>query len=544
MRIKNQLVWMVFGIGFLGLALMSFLPKPAGNEPAPNRPNATRPNILFLIADDAGADMGAYGRKWVNTPAFDRIAREGLLFNRAYTPNAKCAPSRSCILTGRNSWQLDAAVNHIVYFPTKFKTFMESLADAGYTIGYTGKGYAPGKALTVDGQPRNLTGPLFDKHTTTPPTEGISANDYAANFDAFVTQNVGPSHGNKPWTFWVGFWEPHRGFEYGSGVKKGGKRTDMIERVPAYWPDSLTIRNDLLDYAYEIEYMDSHIARILKKLEQIGQLDNTLIVVTSDHGMPFPRVKGNQYENSNHIPLAIRWPGGIRKPNRKIDDYVSFIDLAPTFLQAAGISARQSGMEPITGTSLFDIFGSDRAGQTNPARNFVLVGQERHDMGRPNDVGYPVRGMHKDGMLYLANYEPDRWPVCNPETGYLNCDGSPTKSLILNLRRSGQDKTYWQTNFGKRPAEEFYDVRRDPDCVKNLVNDPKYRAKAAQLKAEMVAKLKAQDDLRQIGMGHLYEQYPSSDPNFRGFYEKYMSGKRTPTPWVNASDYEPTAIDD
>ena len=524
------LAWLMGVVAFRGLRLANYQQQTLPVK---------KPNILFIVADDAGADMSAYGRTWVNTPAFDRIAREGLLFNRAYTPNAKCAPSRACIITGRNSWQLDAAANHWIFFPTKFKTYMESLADVGYAIGFTGKGYAPGKALTVDGQPRNLLGPEYARRKTNPPAKFISNDDYAANFADFVQQN-----GGKPWSFWLSFHEPHRAYEYGAGINKAGKRPDMIEHVPSYWPDSLTIRTDMLDYAYEIEYMDSHVARVLKTLEEAGQLDNTLIVFTSDHGMPFPRVKGNEYENANHVPMAIRWPAGIAKSNRKIDDYVSFIDLAPTFLQAAGVDVKASGMQPMTGKSLFDLFTTPKSGQVNPARNFVLVGQERHDIGRPHDVGYPVRGLHKDGMLYLMNYEPDRWPVCNPETGYLNTDGSPTKTLILNLRRSGQDKTYWQMNFGKRPAEELYDVRRDPDCVHNLMSNPKYKAVAQKLKTEMVAKLKTQDDLRQIGYGHLYEQYPPAQPQYRGFYEKYMAGQKEPTDWVNESDYEKKPIDD
>ena len=94
---------------------------------------AERPNILFCIADDASyPHMGAYGCDWVKTPAFDRVARQGLLFTRAYTPNAKCAPSRACILTGRNSWQLKEACNHIPFFPAEFKSYVEALAEHGY----------------------------------------------------------------------------------------------------------------------------------------------------------------------------------------------------------------------------------------------------------------------------------------------------------------------------------------------------------------------------------------------------------------------------
>lgn len=491
-----------------------------------------RPNILYLVADDAGRDMSAYGVKWVNTPAFDRVAREGILFNNAYTPNAKCAPSRACMLTGRNPWQLEAGMNHVIYFPNAFKTYPEALADHGYFVGYTGKGYAPGVALHEDGTKRELLIKNFSRLKTTPPARYISDNDYAANFADFVKQADG-----KPWCFWLGFTEPHRAYEYGAGIKKGGKRPDMIDRIPAYFPDSLTIRTDLLDYGYEIEYMDSHVARVLKTLEENGQLSNTLIVYTSDHGMPFPRVKGNAYENANHVPFATMWKNGIKNPGRKVDDYVNMTDLAPTFLDVAGLQATKSGMHPMIGKSLMGIFKSTKNGHVEPERNFQLVGQERHDYGRPHDVGYPIRGLHKNGMLYLKNYENDRWPASNPETGYLNSDGGPTKTLILNNRRNGVDKTYWQMAFGKRPTEELFDLKKDPDCVKNLATLPKYQAIKKAMEKDMEAKLLAQGDLRMLGYGYLYEQHPFSQ-DVNGFYERYMKGDKIPTPWVNDSDYE------
>ncbi len=490
-----------------------------------------RPNILFIIADDAGLDFSAYGSSYVNTPAFDKIAKEGLLFKNAYTPNAKCAPSRSCIMTGRNSWQLEAAANHGIYFPSIFKTYPETLAANGYTTGYTGKGYAPGKALTEDGKPRQLLGKNYDTFKVKTPTRFISTTDYAANFNRFLqTKN------EEPWCFWIGFVEPHRPYEYGTGSSLGNKKISSIKRVPKYWPDTDSIRNDMLDYAYELEYMDSQVGKILQALEASGELENTLIVYTSDHGMPFPRVK------ANHIPLAIMWKNGIKTTGRKIDDYVSFIDLAPTFLQAAEINSQQSLMHPVTGKSLYNIFNSDKTGQVEPSRNFLLVGQERHDIGRPDDAGYPIRGLHKNGMLYLKNYEPERWPACNPETGYLNCDGGATKTFILNQRRSGVEKKYWKLCFGHRVAEELYDVKNDPDCVNNLIADPKYKALAASLKKEMEAKLKAQGDLRMMGYGHLYEKYPQVEAN--GFYKRYINGEKLKTGWVNETDYETGTIDD
>src|SRR5690606_28094927 len=166
-------------------------------------------------------------------------------------------------------------------------------------------------------------------------------------------------------------------------------------------------------------------------LEARGELENTLIVVTSDNGMPFPRVKGQAYEYSNHLPLAIFWPGGIRHPGRTIDDFISFTDLAPTFLELAGIPAERSGMQPIAGESFGDILFSEKEGMVDPGRNFVLLGKERHDVGRPEDKGYPIRGIVRDSMLYLRNFQTDRWPAGNPETGYMNTDGSPAKTVIL-----------------------------------------------------------------------------------------------------------------
>ncbi|AYN66417.1 DUF229 domain-containing protein [Euzebyella marina] len=496
----------------------------------------SRPNILVIIFDDAGLDMSAYGSTYVNTPGFDAIAKNGVLFNRAYTPNAKCAPSRASLMTGRNSWQLDAAANHVIYFPPKFKTYQEVLQENGYTIGFTGKGYAPAITLTADGKEREVLGPAYNTEILEPLTSGISSNDYSANFDNFLQR----APKDAPWSFWVGSLEPHRGYEYGSGKRIGGKTEDMIKDFPPYWPDNEVTRTDLLDYALEIENFDEHIVKIMNSLERSGQLNNTLVVVTSDHGMPFPRVKGDQYENANHVPMAIQWPKAMNKKNRKVEDYISFIDLAPTFLEAAGIDWQTSGMHPPAGKSLLNILGSSKSGQIDDWRNFVLVGKERHDTGRPRDVGYPIRGIHKNNMLYIKNYEIDRWPKGNPETGYLNTDGSPTKTEILKLRRNGNSR-YWRLNFGKRVEEELYDLNDDPFCMNNLASDLSYADEKSDLRFEMEMKLKEQDDLRMQGYGHLYEQAPFV--NGRDFYHDFMAGKQPKAGWVNDSDFEPFVLD-
>jgi N-sulfoglucosamine sulfohydrolase len=500
----------------------------------------SRPNILFAIADDwSFGHAGAYGCSWTETPNFDRLAEEGLLFKRAYTPNAKCAPSRAIILTGRYSWQLEEAGNHMALFPSKFSGWIESLAANGYSTGYTGKGWGPGFANDSEGKPRAITGKRYAVRTAKPPGKSISNNDYAGNFGDFLSD---AQEAEGPWAFWYGTTEPHRGYEYKIGQRMGKKLAD-IDRVPAYWPDNETIRNDMLDYAVEVEHFDNHLGKIRQMLEEAGQLDNTLIVATSDHGMPFPRVKGQAYEASNHIPLAIRWPAGIQGEGRTIDDYVNFTDLAPTFLEAAGISDPSPIMQSLSGRSLFDIFKSDQSGQINPERDHVLVGKERHDIGRPNSGGYPIRAIYKNDQLYIHNFEVDRWPSGNPETGYLNCDGSPTKTQILNARRDGSEPLHWNLSFGKRVAEEYFNLKKDSDCVVNLAANPEYKDAMEALKAQLFEELKAQGDPRMEGNGAIFDGYPYSGQSTDRFYERYMAGEKVKAGWVHPDDFEKTPLD-
>ncbi|MEQ8849131.1 sulfatase [Botrimarina sp.] len=492
-----------------------------------------RPNVLLCVADDwSYGHAGAYGCDWVDTPAFDRVAREGLLFRRFYTPNAKCAPSRACLLTGRNSWQLGAAANHSAIFPPEYKGFVEALRDAGYRVGYTGKGWAPGWAETADGRPRELTGERFADRRLDPPTKGISENDYAGNFSDFLE-----AAGSAPWCFWYGSLEPHRGYEYGSGARLAGKTTDQIDRVPGYWPDNEVVRNDLLDYALEVQHFDEHVGRMLELLGARGELDRTLVVVTSDHGMPFPRGKGQAYEESNHVPLAVRWPDGIEAPGRTVGGFASMIDLAPTVLEAAGVDAEETGMAAITGQSLTDRFGSADGGEG--PRGGVLIGKERHDVGRPHDEGYPIRGVVTARWLYLRNHEPDRWPAGNPEAGYPNCDASPTKTVVLDAFGQPGGSRFWELCFGKRPADELYDLKNDPDCIDNLATDAGYADVVQQLRSEMQRRLAEEGDPRMRGEGRLFDDYPYSSPATRGFYEKLTSGQAPEAPWIDAADYRP-----
>lgn len=518
------------------LILMSGFFSCKSSDKTPHK----KPNILFAIADDASfPHMGAYGTSWINTPAFDRVAAEGILFTNAYTPNAKCSPSRSIILTGRNSWQLEEAANHVPFFPNKFLSFIEVLGENGYFTGFTGKGWAPGNPGEKDGKPRELTGPRFQKHTLTAPTSAISSNDYAKNFADFLDQK----NGDEPFFFWYGSTEPHRAYEFQSGVNKAGKKLSDIDVVPGFWPDIDSVRHDMLDYAMEVEYFDQHLQQMIEILEERGELENTLIIVTSDNGMPFPRVKGNAYEWSHHMPFAVMWPNGIREQGRTVDDFISFVDIAPTVLELAEISPLEVGMPEFTGGSLLDIFTSNLSGRIEKNRNAVIIGQERHDVGRPNDVGYPIRGIITDDYIYLHNFETNRWPAGNPETGYLNTDGSPTKTVILNRRSVADSGFFWNQSFGKRPTEELYLKKSDPECLNNLSLHPEHQSTKETLKKQLFDQLRAEGDPRMFGRGQEFDNYPYADPNTANFYSRYLEGKTPKAGWVNESDFENEPLD-
>ncbi|MDF3078979.1 MAG: heparan N-sulfatase [Sphingobacteriaceae bacterium] len=518
---------------FRNMLLVAFAALLIVSANAGAQQKSTVPNILFCLADDASFEhFSANGSKWVKTPNFDRIAKDELLFLNAYTPNAKCAPSRASILTGRNSWQLEELGNHLAYWPAKYVSVMEVMGQKYFT-GYTGKGWAPGDPGKINGKPREVTGKAYQSATLVPPTSGIANTDYATNFKNFL----GAKPKGQPFFFWFGSKEPHREYEYGSGAAKGSKSLKDIDKIHQFWPDADSVRMDMLDYAYEVEYFDKQLGRILEVLDQSGEAGNTIVVITSDNGMPFPRIKGFEYELSNHMPLAIRWPNGIQKPGRKIEDFVSFIDFTPTFLTVSGVKPDAAEHNQPQGKSLTNIFNSNLSDLIDPTRNYVLLGQERHDVGRPHEAGYPIRSIIKDGYMYIRNFEPSRWPAGNPETGYLNTDGGPTKTVILNQnRRSPGNIPFYQLSFAKRGAEEFYNIKEDRDCVKNLINDASLQTRIAAMRSQLLTELKQQGDPRMFGKGYLFDNYPP----FEGFqfYSKFMNGQRMTTPWVNSTDYE------
>lgn len=446
-----------------------------------------RPNILFVVADDQSwAHAGAYGAQNVATPVFDGLAREGVLFRHSFCASPSCTPSRSAILSGRHVWQQREAGVLYGSMPRDLPLYPHLLEDAGYFTGYTGKGWGPGD-WQAQGLQRNPCGREFNerKHAIAVPP-GIDVRDYAANFREFLRAKPG----SAPFCFWLGSTEPHRLYDTGRGVRTGKRLADV--RVPASLPDSDEVRSDLLDYFCEIEWFDQQLGRALAALREAGQEENTVVVVTSDNGMPFPRAKANLYDWGVRMPLAVRWPSRVRSGG-VVEDLVSHVDFAPTFLDAAGV-APPTGM---AGRSLMPCLL--KSGRT--PRDAVFTAMERHTMCRPDGATYPMRALRTKQYLYVRNFAPDRWPtggdfLSSNKTSHGDIDWGPAKDFLLldSTRKKYPEQV--RLCLDQRPSEELYDVAADPDQVRNLAGDAARAAELTGLRARLEQYLQDTGDPR------------------------------------------------
>ncbi len=449
-----------------------------------------QPNIIFAIADDWGwPHAGSYGDPVVQTPAFDRVAREGVLFNHAYISSPSCTPSRNAILTGQYHWRLGTGANLWSTLDTAIPVYPLLLEEAGYQIGHYRKSWGPGK---LDGWEKHPAGEQYEQ----------GFEDFLSNWD-----------GSKPFCFWLGSSDPHRPYDEGSGARSG-MDLDKI-RLFECFPDDPVVRSDVADYYYEVQRFDTLVMNAIISLEKIGQLENTIIVVTGDHGMPFPRCKSNNYDSGARIPLAIRWGSGIKSPGRIIGDFTSMIDMAPTFLEMAGVEIP----EVMTGKSLVSLLKSEKQGIIDPdQRGYVLHGKERHVPGQEGHMGgYPSRAIRNHDFLYIRNFKPDRWPAGTPNHGkafiprfwLADCDNGPTKTyMVENRDKDDHHSLLYELSFGKRPAEELYDCRRDPEQLLNLADDPAYADIKESISDLLMEQLELTADPRVIGGGDKFDEYP------------------------------------
>jgi N-sulfoglucosamine sulfohydrolase len=459
---------------FLLLALSLLAAGPAAGQAE------RRPNILFAIADDwSWPHAGAYGDKVVKTPTFDRLAAEGVLFTNAYCVAPSCTPSRGAILTGQAAHRLEEGGNLWSFLPAKFACYPDLLEAAGYHVGHTGKGWGPG-TLEHSGRTRNPAGPGYK------------------DFEQFLKSVPA----GKPFCYWYGSQDPHRPYEKGSGAASGMRPEDVA--VPPFLPDTPEVRSDILDYYFEVQRFDRTVGAILDLLARSGRADDTIVVMTSDNGMPFPRAKANLYDAGTRMPLAIRWPARI-KGGRTVADFVGHADLAPTFLEAAGLAPPPE----MTGRSLLGLL----RGEPAAGRDRAFTERERHANVRRGDLSYPCRAVRTARFLYIRNLRPDRWPAGDPEKyvavgPFGDVDGSPTKDLILDRRDDPAIAPFFRLAFAKRPAEELYDLVGDPWQLTNVADRPAYSEAKHSLRASLDRWMAETADPRARGDDDRWDHYP------------------------------------
>lgn len=487
----------------------------------------SRPNILFVISDDQSFGHTSFeGSPFIRTPAFDKVASEGVYFRNAIAGSPGCAPSRSALITGRHHWQNEQSGQHAAPWLKKYVPFVDLLSANGYATGRTGKGVSPFQyardeqdSTWRESDAAGIAHSNIRYQTGTPedvrPTNKVSNLNYFENFKFFMEK----VRGDDPFFFWFGASEPHRDYEQDSWKRTDKKLSDV--ELPGFFPDHDIVRGDLLDYAVEIEWVDNHLTQMLSYLEEIGELENTIVIVTSDNGMPFPRAKANSYEYGIHVPFAVRYPKNF-PGGRVVDDPISFTDIAPTILELSHTSPE--GMMPITGKSILPILESTKQGIVDRSSKYAFSGRERHSSSRYQNWGYPQRAIRSERFLLIWNMKPDRWPAGAPQRiepgpdnkllplhgvdeegvhhsdwAYTDIDGSPTKSYIIEHQQQVTGIPYFSLAVDKRPEYELFDIKNDPDNLNNLIGSFRFEKVEKELKKALMKELEKTGDPRVVG---------------------------------------------
>lgn len=432
----------------LVLALLPLAASAAGYQ-------SERPNIILIIGDDqAWDDSSVYGHPNLMLPAQERLAREGMRYDRGFVTSSSCSPSRSSIITGRYPHNTDAEQLHWS-IPEGRLTFVELLKASGYWTAAAGKWHL---------------GEAVKQHFHVVKEADVSGfqlpTGAAEKLGKFVQQMEGDARSgcdqwvptlqsrpkDQPFFLWLGALDPHR--PYDENIReKPYKPEDIV--IPPYVIDHPSVRKDLALYYDEIARLDDYIGRVLDELDRQGIADNTLVMYMSDNGRPFVRDKTTLYDSGIRTPWLMRWPRGIRAGSTT-KSVVSAVDLAPTFLELAGF-------KPSTlweGRSFTRLFKNPQA----TVRKYAYAEKHWHDYEDQ------VRAVRSDRFKYLRNFYPDL-----PLTPSADGVRSPMYQEMIKLRDAGQLKPHQLTSFRiPRPEEELYDCNADPHELKNLAGDPKY----------------------------------------------------------------------
>jgi arylsulfatase A-like enzyme len=506
-----------------------------------------RPNILFFFADDWGRFARIYSEHertaglngLLKTPNLDRLAKSGVLFRNAHVNAPSCTPCRSSLLSGQHFWRTGrGAILQGAVWDETIPTYPLLLRDAGYHLGKSYKVWSPGSPADAPygGQKHayeqagrafnnfseNAT-ELVEKGATIEAARAKLLEEVRGNFQAMLAAKPA----GQPFAYWFGPTTTHRAWVRGSGKRLWDIDPDALKgRLPAFLPDVPVVREDLADYLGEVQALDAAMGVLLAELERTGELSRTLIAVSGDHGAPgFPHGKCNLYGFGTGVSLIVSGPGV--RGGRVVDDMVSLPDLAPTFLEAGNVKPPAV----MTGRSLWNVLQSDRQGLVDPARTWVVAGRERHvEIARPDFTPYPQRALRTLDHVLIVNFKPERWPLGNPyrldgkdeptfdevaKTTFVTLpddDAGPTKAWFVGARKSPEWSAQFDKFYGRRPMFELYDLRKDPDEMNNVAEDPAYAAVRKEMTERLLTILRETGDPRMIEDGKYFETPPMAGP--------------------------------
>lgn len=452
--------------GIVGSATVSAASRVAAETARPAVGGRSR-NVLLLISDDQGLDAGCYGVP-IRTPRIDRLAREGTRFTQGYAAVSSCSPSRAVINTGLYTHQSGMyGLQHDVHHQSLLdgiETLPAMMRRAGYATALVGKKHVgPDAAFPYEEE-------------LVPERSGIrDVRELAIAAASFIR-----SHDDRPFFVTIGYSDPHRApVDYGNDrVWPGVKPTLYDPRrvpIPSHLPDLPAVRGDLAEYYESLSRLDAGVGMLLDDLAAMGRADDTLVLFLSDNGRPFPGAKTNLYDPGLHLPLIVRAPGVAPAVN---DAMVSWVDIAPTILDWTGVAVPTA--PPMSGRSLVPILG--RGG--DPARDAVFASHDFHEINQY----YPMRAIRTRTHSYVLNLaHPLDYPIAG------DVAGSPSWRAIAadpSVRLGHRN----QAAYRHRPAEELYDLTRDPEELTSRADAPDFAAIKAQLAERLQAMRQATKD--------------------------------------------------
>jgi len=396
-----------------------------------------RPNIVLFLSDDHGwLDSGCYGNKVVETPNIDRLAKEGMRFTRAFTTSPTCTPSRCSLLTGLYPHRNGAHPNHST-MRARVKTLPSYFADIGYRVVHEGKTHVmPQKAFPWESR--------WDNRRPS-----------VRRIDALLADP-----GDKPLFLYVASREPHVPWT------KRPAYDPAAATVPPYLEDTPRTRGSLVRYYTDVRNCDRELGRVLALLEKHKMTDNTIVFYTSDNGAQFRHAKWELYDAGIRMPFVVRWPGRV-KPGTVTDAMVSFVDMLPTLMAAAG------GRPPA------DIDG----------RNFLGVLEEKTEKHRDAIFATHTGDVKPTRRL---NYFPMRALRTDTHKYILNLVTKNT-AFIRDRRVAKQINGEWVW-----PEEELYDLRVDPHELKNIADGPAHQATRVALRKRLLDICRQQGDTLEV----------------------------------------------